>query len=993
MAVKRHRATLTTQPRQPVPVSPYWISRGLVFISLGNGLFWSKNGGWSGVSSLVGLPKNATSKHGITKGFGATSGTGTTDRIATGVLVPYSTGFRSIVSHRYANTTGGGGFGRIFNPAGSNGISANDECMFPNSATNGMMYSKAGAAAWQWAPTSVLSASVWACDGVTHDQRSTGITPVMYLDGVSVAVTAFAAGSGSYPTIGGFTLDLGNRSTDSARIWDGMLGPLLIFDHPTQGLTADEHAKLATNAYQVLLGRLTRRTAAEGGSFTGNQTDALALADSASNIASLTKSNSEALPLAESASVSGAFGVTATDALGLGHTQDAVVGFAVSNTEVLSLADSQNIGQNFAVSATDALSLNSSQSQLTISGAFERSSVNIASSTVVGAGDSAVFSFAPKLHTNESIGAAKWMEPSIEVGGVNGFRPTFRFLNYLNGTNGFHGYPWASTRRPMYSLDDGETWTYFDAAATIDTGNQWVEFRLSTAFTQNKIRISRSRQVSVHKAGSWLASLSGTYSFLEPTPAAVAYSPTGSVSDYAAQSFIADEFSAQTDSLGGAVPITPFYAAQINDTSLMPADGTAKRVAMVLSGVHGGEDHGNYHLIAMVEYLCGSSAQAQALRRQYRILIYPMMNAPGRAGGSFRGSWTTGTGGADDLNRHFHETGSALQTVDKPKAVMNTDRAGIMFDWVFDFHGTYLDDWSMFVDAGDPYHALFKTQFEAEVGYSIGVEGSSITGMVPFTWRGLGTRLAVTHESGDNTQISDAQIAGNAQAVVRALDNMRANGDLFPAGAVSEPLPLASAQDAMIGLISTISEAVTLTDTASASQAGNFSASQTEAASLGDSSSNTAAVSGTISEGMALSHTQAAQYAATASATDNLNLGATEASSAPGQYAVTATDALSLAHAQSSQAALSAALTDALALDSNASGAWMAFVALVEAANLNASQNGGVGVGVNASISEAMSLADSASQAFSATMSTSSWWSYQVPAQSLAYSVNISINA
>jgi hypothetical protein len=144
---------------------------------------------------------------------------------------------------------------------------------------------------------------------------------------------------------------------------------------------------------------------------------------------------------------------------------------------------------------------------------------------------------------------------------------------------------------------------------------------------------------------------------------------------------------------------------------------------------------------------------------------------------------------------------------------------------------------------------------------------------------------------------------------------------------------------------------------------------------------------------MALSHTQAAQYAATASATDSLNLGATESSSAPGQYAVSATDAMSLDHAQSSQAALSAALTDALALDSNANGAWMAYVAMVEAANLNASQNGGVGVGVNASISEGMGLADSASQAFSATMSTSSWWSYQVPAQSLAYSVNISINA
>ncbi|MBK5204921.1 MAG: hypothetical protein JJD98_05795, partial [Polaromonas sp.] len=421
---------------------------------------------------------------------------------------------------------------------------------------------------------------------------------------------------------------------------------------------------------------------------------------------------------------------------------------------------------------------------LALSDAYERSSVNLAASSISGTGDAAIISIKPKLQESEVTSSqTRWLEPSVDVTGVNGLRPTFRFLNYFFSAEGaLHG-TWSAGRRTMYSYDDGATWQYIDTALTRDATNQWIEFRNSTPFTQDKVRISRSRQITVHQAGDWLAAKAAAYSFFVPTATATAWTPTGAVSSYAAQSFIADEFSPQTDSLGATIAATPFYAAEINDTSLPPLSGNPKRLAAMVTGEHAAEDHGDLVFQSTVNWLCGASAEAVALRREYRILLYPCINAPGRAGGGWRGSWTQGLSGYDDPNRHVNQSNTTLEVIDKPKAAMNSDRAGVMFDWLIDFHGTFRLTWAGYPNAGDAFHTRFSTLINANSGYTHADGGDDAEGMLANYWRSLGTKFSFIGEYGDDAPITDTQMLDYGGAVVKSVNTMMAEGLFFIAPA------------------------------------------------------------------------------------------------------------------------------------------------------------------------------------------------------------------
>ncbi|MFT3964142.1 hypothetical protein [Propionivibrio sp.] len=494
-------------------------------------------------------------------------------------------------------------------------------------------------------------------------------------------------------------------------------------------------------------------------------TNALTYADRSTRVTGSTPTNTALGTLATDATASGGTGAGAGSGSGGSATGETVSGDATADG-----GTGAGVGSG---SGGDAVG-----STITLSAAYERSSVNLTGSSVSGSGDSAIIAIKPKVQESEVVSSeTRWLEPSVDVVGVNGLRPTFRFLDYKSGAGGMHAYPWTASRRPMYSYDDGATWNYFDTAVTLDSANQWVQFRHSAAFTQNKVRISRSRQASVHLIGDWIAARAAAYpDFFVPAPSALAYTPSSAVADYAAQAFIADEFSAQTDSLGAAVPITPFYAAQINDTSLTPLSGGAKRVAVFTSAVHAGEDYANYVLQAVLDYLCGASEAAIALRSEWRILIYLCINAPGRAGGGWRGSWTQGTSGADDANRHFSESGSGLEIVNKPKVSFTTDRAGIVPDWTIDFHGTFANTWSVYVDSGDAVQELFRTTLQSLSGQTIVNEGVSVGGNLNLYFKSLGARLGLTHECGDLAPMSDAAIVTQGSGIVRTLYSLLQSG-------------------------------------------------------------------------------------------------------------------------------------------------------------------------------------------------------------------------
>lgn len=237
----------SSDPGQP---SDYWISRGLVYLVESNGVIWTRKGRASRIIGSGG-PKLVPTKLGQAMGFGTTYGTGTTDRID-GQLLARSAGFRSIVSFSYAVSTGGGSFGRISQPSGTIGAGADDESFYINGTTSKFQYNRVNTAGtggvWHIAGAAVTGA--WKCYGVTHDQTAVGNTPAMYEDGLLATTTVITASTGAY-SVATYTPTFGNRSTDNARGWDGLLGPQIIFDHQYAGLTAAEHKWLSEDPARI----------------------------------------------------------------------------------------------------------------------------------------------------------------------------------------------------------------------------------------------------------------------------------------------------------------------------------------------------------------------------------------------------------------------------------------------------------------------------------------------------------------------------------------------------------------------------------------------------------------------------------------------------------------------------------------------------------------------------------------------------------------------
>lgn len=219
-----------------------WRAKGLVAVFLGNRCVWSAQAGARPLAPTGG-PKLVAGKFGPAVGFGSTYGGGTTDRLDGGILPRPSSGWRSIVSHYYANGTGGGGFGRVF----MENSSTPTEMVYVNSSRM-TYYMYANASVGQWdAPISSLATGRWQSFGVTHDQRTMGNVPTEYLDGTSVSVVVQSNSSGVYNSAA-FSPVFGNRPSDSARCWDGLIGPVLFFDG---ALTDADHAALDRNPLQV----------------------------------------------------------------------------------------------------------------------------------------------------------------------------------------------------------------------------------------------------------------------------------------------------------------------------------------------------------------------------------------------------------------------------------------------------------------------------------------------------------------------------------------------------------------------------------------------------------------------------------------------------------------------------------------------------------------------------------------------------------------------
>lgn len=229
-------------------IRSYWLQRGLQIVFSGQRLIYVRNAAQN--LTINGGPKSVASARGIAQGFGSTFGTGTTDCIQAPAILQRATS-RSVVAHVYKNGTGGGGFGRIWNVLSA---SSGSEYLYTGSSDflNYQRYCQSLASMVGYVSTGTVATGSWSVQGMSLDliPVSPAANCLFYKDGVLVTSTSPSSSVSTWGDYGPNPIDFGNRASDGARVWDGMLGIVLIFgDAPM--LTDAEHSTLAANPWQI----------------------------------------------------------------------------------------------------------------------------------------------------------------------------------------------------------------------------------------------------------------------------------------------------------------------------------------------------------------------------------------------------------------------------------------------------------------------------------------------------------------------------------------------------------------------------------------------------------------------------------------------------------------------------------------------------------------------------------------------------------------------
>lgn len=207
---------------------------GLVFAQLDD---WRAQDAVSGrYCAPTGTNTIATPVYGRVRGYGATYGSGTTDRQNTGFTAEFGT--RTYAVWVMRNGLGGGSLGRVFDKQ-SSATSAVEQVYTSNVAPYDYQYERRfSTAVGSWGSTQTLPA-----DGtpyllaISYNSGSTTNDPVSYVNGVGATMTRNTAPSGTL-TSSANPYTLGNRVGDGLRNWDGWLAGVCIWDRI---LTPAEH--------------------------------------------------------------------------------------------------------------------------------------------------------------------------------------------------------------------------------------------------------------------------------------------------------------------------------------------------------------------------------------------------------------------------------------------------------------------------------------------------------------------------------------------------------------------------------------------------------------------------------------------------------------------------------------------------------------------------------------------------------------------------------
>lgn len=198
------------------------LSRGLVLASL-----CGVNRAYEATGKTVTATgtKQVPAPDGLAAGFGATVGAGTTDkvvtRLATGVTA------RSYYFRARRNGAGGGSLGRLFDK--TNGTTGQFLYWYGASSLLAYSYYAGGVERAVQIPNTGVAAAIGALFDVlvTHAISGTTHTVNVWVNGVLTITDSVVAASND---AAGTALTIGNRASDNARTWDGLIEHAYVWD-------------------------------------------------------------------------------------------------------------------------------------------------------------------------------------------------------------------------------------------------------------------------------------------------------------------------------------------------------------------------------------------------------------------------------------------------------------------------------------------------------------------------------------------------------------------------------------------------------------------------------------------------------------------------------------------------------------------------------------------------------------------------------------------
>jgi len=162
----------------------------------------------------------------LTRGYGPTYGSGTGDYLQSS-FTKHAT-LRTYACWVTQNSVGGGSSGRIFDKMSSS-ITNQVELMLVGSAgyySFGRTFSTTQGA-WEM-PVSTTN-NIWYLIAFSYDSSSTSNDPIGYINGRSQTINEFSTPSGTLVDNAAEYM-IGNRGSGATRYWDGLIGPLFIWN-------------------------------------------------------------------------------------------------------------------------------------------------------------------------------------------------------------------------------------------------------------------------------------------------------------------------------------------------------------------------------------------------------------------------------------------------------------------------------------------------------------------------------------------------------------------------------------------------------------------------------------------------------------------------------------------------------------------------------------------------------------------------------------------